>query len=382
VVNLSRMNKIRDLDPVAAIVTAEAGVILQKLHDVAAEAGFLFPMSMASEGSAEVGGAISTNAGGTAVLRYGNTRHLVLGLEAVLPDGNVISSLRKLVKDNTGYNLSQYLIGAEGTLGIVTAATLRLYPLLRQKLVLVAAIPDAKAALDLLADFRRAGAEYLSAFEIMSREALKLVTKHMPGTRFPGRDDAPWYLLIELGASSPLTPLRELAEEVAGDALARGKMLDAVVAESETQAKQFWHLRESIPDSLRAQGKGVHFDIALPLAGLAAFLDEVGATIAALKAGVTLMPFGHIGDGNLHYNMYAPKEIGAEAFAALKKQLQDIVFGEIERRHGSISAEHGIGVERKALLAATKSPAELAMMRAIKRALDPDNIMNPGKVFD
>lgn len=382
ILNLSHLNKIRHIDPVGAIVTAEAGVILQNLQNAAADAGFLFPLSMASEGSCQIGGAISTNAGGTAVLRYGNMRNLVLGIEAVLPNGEMISSLKKLVKDNTGYNLSQYFVGAEGTLGIVTAATLRLFPALRQKLTAVLALPSAEAALEVFSSFRAAGAEYLLAFEIMSRNAMQLAVKHIPGTRFPCADDKPWYVLIEFGSSAPDMPLRDLFETVATKAMERGKILDAVVAENMTQAKSFWHLREHIPDSLRKEGRGIHFDISLPLDRIVPFLHTTEKKINAVADGVVLMPFGHIGDGNLHYNMYPLNDPGPEKMALLKKQLQDIVYGEIAAHAGSISAEHGIGFEKKQLLAATKSPAELAMMRAIKHAIDPDNIMNPGKIFD
>ncbi len=382
VVNLSRMNKIRALDPIGSIMTVEAGAILKNVQDAAADAGFLFPLSMASEGSMQIGGAIGTNAGGTAVLRYGTMRNLVLGIEAVLPNGSVVSSLKKLVKDNTGYNLSQMLIGSEGTLGIVTVATLRLFPALRQSFTTVVAVPSAKAALDLFGAFRREGAEVLTSFEIMSLAALRLVMKHIPGVRFPGQDGAPYYLLIELGASSSAVPLSAMFENVATAGIEKGQILDAVIAESAAQARQFWHVREHIPEALRKQGNRIHFDIALPLEEIADFLVSTETLIKAEAPDIVPMPFGHIGDGNLHYNMYATGVRSAEDFAVLKARIQVIVFGEVDRRQGSISAEHGIGLERKAVLASIKSPIELELMRRIKRALDPDGIMNPGKIFD
>jgi FAD/FMN-containing dehydrogenase len=352
------------------------------LQDAAADAGFLFPLSMASEGSMQIGGAIGTNAGGTAVLRYGNTRNLVLGVEVVLPDGAVISNLKKLVKDNTGYNLTQLFIGSEGTLGIITAATMRLFPAQRNVFTAVVAVPSAAAALDLFAAFRHEGAEYLTSFEIMSLAAVRLVMKHIPNARFPGKDGAPYYLLIEFSASSPSVPLATLFENVVMTALNNGQAQDAVLAESAAQTKQFWHVREHIPDALRAQGNRMHFDIAVPLVEIADFLTVTGNLIGNIAPDIVLIPFGHIGDGNLHYNMYATTSRSAEEFAVLKHRIQDVVFGEVDRRQGSISAEHGIGAERKATLMATKPKTELDVMRRIKCALDPDNIMNPGKIFD
>jgi FAD/FMN-containing dehydrogenase len=381
-VSLSRMNTIRDIDAVGSVITAEAGVILQNLQDASHAAGFSFPLSIASQGSAQVGGLISTNAGGTAVLRYGNMRNLVLGIEVILPNGDVISNLKKLVKDNTGYNLASLFVGAEGTLGIVTAATLKLFPCLQQNLTAVLAIPKVEIALELLAAFRREADEYLTTFEIMSLEAMTLVMTQIPGSRFPGKADAPYYMLIEFGSSSPTVQLREVFERAALRALEDGKILDAVIAENTAQAKQFWHMREHISDALRRHGGGIHFDIALPLNQIAPFLNATGESIKKMDAGITLMPFGHIGDGNLHYNMYMPFGTEPQLFAAIKKRLQAIVFGEVGRRHGSISAEHGVGTERKAELIVYKSPAEMDVMRKIKHAMDPNLILNPGKIFD
>lgn len=382
VINLSRMNKVRELDVASSTMTVEAGMILQNAQETAAKAGFLFPLSMASQGSAEIGGAISTNAGGTAVLRYGNMRELVMGIEAVLPDGKIMAGLKKLPKDNTGYNLAHYFIGTEGTLGIITAATLRLFPELKQNLTAVMAIPDAAVALELLNAFRRECGEYLSAFEIMSHAALELVTRHIAGTRFPGRDDAPFYLLLELGSSSQNVPLRNLFEELASAALEKGQILDAVLAENTTQSKQFWYLREHIPEALRKEKTRIHFDISLPLPQIAGFLKNTEGLIKKVAPDVQPIPFGHIGDGNIHYNMYFREARTDDGFSTMKKKVRQIVFDEVNRLQGSISAEHGIGLERKAELKIYKAPLQIELMRKIKKSMDPDNLMNPGKIFD
>lgn len=380
--NLSRMNKIRNLDPVGSNVTVEAGVILQILQQTADEAGFLFPLSMASEGSATIGGTVACNAGGTAVLRYGNMRDLVLGLEVVLADGSIYAGLKRLRKDNAGYNLNHYFIGAEGTLGIITAAVLKLFPKPRQRVTAIAAIPDPATALDLLALFKAECAEHLTAFEIMSQGALALVIKNIPGTRLPCADAAPHYLLIELSSSGTGLPLREIFEQLAGRAMEEGKILDAAIAESGAQVREFWALREGIPPALRQEGRSIHFDISLPLDQIADFLEHAEVKIKAAMPEVTIIPFGHIGDGNMHYNMYVPGHLSDEAYLHCKRTIQDIVYGDVTLRHGSISAEHGIGVERKRELLKHRAAHDFDLMRQIKKALDPNNILNPGRIFD
>ena len=383
IINLSRMNKIRDMDSVGLIATVEAGVILENLHKATEDIGLMFPLWIASEGSAEIGGLISANAGGLSALRYGSMRQQVLGIEVVLPNGEIISELKTLAKDNTGYHLPSYFISAEGTLGIVTAATLRLYPVMRQKVTAVVAVPDIAVAFRLLSAFQRNAVEHLSAFEFMSQAALNLLVKNVNGTRFPSNtQDAPFYLLIELSSSSDLSPLRDIFEAVIAPALENGEVLDAVLAESETQTEQFWHAREHIPEALRHEKQRLHFDISLPLKSLADFMVKTGKLIHDEYPDVVLMPFGHLGDGNAHYNMYFSKLLDADQFPKAKKRIQEIVFSEVEVWQGSISAEHGVGIERKEVLAKVKSAVELDLMRKIKRTFDPDNLMNPGKIFD
>ena len=380
VIGLARMNRIRGIDKTASVATVEAGVILQTLQEAADAAGFLFPLSMASQGSAHIGGAISTNAGGTAVLRYGNTRNLVLGLEVVLPSGEIYAGLKTLRKDNMGYNLAQYFIGAEGTLGIVTAATVKLFPKYQQSLTAIAALPDPAAALELLGDFQNECGEYLSTFELMSAKAIELVLKNIPGTRLPG-SPAPYYVLIGLDSASKTVSLATMFETVTVKALQDGGISDAVVAESLTQGKQFWHLRENISEAIRKEVAAIHFDIALPMADIADFLMHADRRIKDIAPDIMLAPFGHLGDGNLHYNMCFARK--PDNFDALKAKIQDIVYEEVVKRDsGSLSAEHrNIGTDRKAMLARYKSPVEMDLMKKIKRAIDPDGIMNPGKVF-
>jgi FAD/FMN-containing dehydrogenase len=382
VVNLSRLNKIRAFDKAGSAVTTEAGVILQTLQEEADKAGFLFPLSMASQGSAQIGGAIATNAGGTAVLRYGNMRELVLGLEAVLPDGTIYAGLKNLPKDNTGYNLAQVFIGSEGTLGIITAAVLKLFPRMAQTVTGFAAVKNPQAAMELLARFRESCGEQLSAFEIISNATLKLVVKNIPGARLPCRDDTPYYILIELSSASPQIPLRDMFETALSAAMEKGDVTDAVIAENTAQAKQFWSLREHASEALRKEGPGAHFDISVPLAQIAEFLAEMESRVLALAPGIILAPFGHLGDGNIHYNMSLPPGMNDDARANLKKRAQELVYGEVTRRGGSISAEHGVGLERKAELLRTKPLETITLMRALKKTFDPAGIMNPGKIFD
>jgi FAD/FMN-containing dehydrogenase len=304
----------------------------------------------------------------------------VLGIEAVLPNGEIYSGLKNLIKDNAGYNLGRLLVGAEGTLGIITAATLKLFPELNQKITAVVAVETTEKALALLHHFQSQASEYLTAFEVMSREALKLVTQKIVGTRFPGDDDAPLYVLVEMGVTSPSLPLRAVMEECAAAALESGLIVDAVMAESDTQAGQFWHLREHIPEAVRKTGNSIHFDISLPTTAWADFMADMGSRIRTIAPDILLVPFGHLGDGNLHYNMCFEKT--PDHFADLKKKIKEMVYADIIKLKGSISAEHGIGLERKEELKQAREPHELALMKRIKLAFDPHNLMNPGKIFD
>lgn len=369
-INLSRMRKIRHIDPLNATLTAEAGCTLLEVQQAAQNAGMLFPLSMASEGSAQVGGFVSTNAGGTAVLRYGNTRQLVLGLEVVLPSGEIWQGLRGLRKDNMGYDLKQLFIGAEGTLGFVTAANVALFPQPKHRETMLFAIAHVDAALTLLHRFKEHTASAVTAFECISEAALSAVLKHIPGTRRPFAAEYPYYLLVECSVE------RAMLEPLLAEIFAAELVQDAVIAESLAQHQQFWHVRESISDALRQSGKGMHFDIALPISAIPAFIEATNAALMTRYPTLTIAPFGHIGDGNIHYNMVAP-----EVTPEMKQAVKAMVYDACIAHQGSISAEHGIGQERKAELYRYRSPLELQMMHSIKTAFDPHGLMNPGKVL-
>ena len=380
VVNLSRMNQLRELDAQGYTLTAEAGCILQTLQEKAAEAHRVFPLSMASEGSCELGGIISTNAGGTAVLHYGSMRAQVLGLEVVLPDGSVWHGLRKLHKDNTGYDMKQCFIGAEGTLGIITAATVKLYPEPREKVTAWLAVENMEVAQGLLAQFRAGLGDVITAFEVVSDECLQLVLEHVEGARAPLQGSYAYHLLVEAAISLPNVELRPAMENVLAEAMEQGKVADALIAESMQQAQALWHIREHISEAARKAGKGVHFDIAVPLADMARFVDEASPPILEQFPDIRILCFGHLGDGNVHFNLCLPASLTAEEIQTRKPALEKIVYAAVGALQGSFSAEHGIGQERMHLLDVYKSKEEMALMRAVKNALDPKNIMNPGKV--
>ena len=379
VISTERLNRIRALDPIDFTLTAEAGCVLATLQDAADDAGCLFPLSMASEGSCRIGGNLSTNAGGTNVLRYGNARDQVLGLEVVLPDGRVWNGLRALRKDNTGYDLKQLFIGAEGTLGIITAAVLKLFPKPREIHTALVAIPDPAAATAILAAAREASGDAVTACELIPRIGLDLDFAHLPGLRDPFDRPYPWYLLLELSSSRP-GGLRAALESVLHAALDRGNALDAVLAESGDQRKALWRLRESVPEAQRLEGASIKHDIAVAPSRVAELIHR--ATLAAEETlpGVRVVAFGHLGDGNIHFNLTQP--IGAEpqSFLAEWERINRIVHDIVVAMEGSISAEHGIGRLKIGELARTKSEVEIELMRRIKAAFDPAGIMNPGKV--
>jgi FAD/FMN-containing dehydrogenase len=381
VLSTARIDRIRTVDAVNDTITVEAGCTLAALQHAALAAERLFPLSLASEGSCTIGGNLSTNAGGTGVLRYGNARELCLGLEAVLPDGAVVSHLAGLRKDNTGYHWSDLLIGAEGTLGIVTAATLKLYPLPRARWTAWAAVSSPHDALRLLAFAQQRCGPTLTAFELVSDFALSLVEKHVPGSRAPFAERHPQGVLIEVSDHESEAHARGLLEGLLEEALEAGIVIDAVVAEDLARSRSLWALRENISEAQAAEGRNIKHDIALPISRLAEFVDSTDAALAAGFPGIRMVTFGHLGDGNLHYNVSPPVGMDETAFLALQPAINRVVHDAVAAHGGSISAEHGIGQLKRDDLARYKSPAEMAMMRAIKSALDPRGIMNPGKVL-
>jgi FAD/FMN-containing dehydrogenase len=375
--SLKRMNRIRDLSAPGMTLTAEAGVTLKQAQDAAAAEGFLFPLSLGSEGSCTIGGNISTNAGGNHVLRYGMMRALVLGLEVVLADGRVLPMLRSLHKDNTGYDLKQLFIGAEGTLGIVTAASLRLFTRPAQIVTAFTAVPSPTAALSLLGHMQSRTGGLLSSFELVSRPTLDLVLKNISNTRDPLSQPSPWYVLMEVsgGAGASLEVLTQSALE---EAMAQELVSDAVVAQSEAQARSFWHMRETISEAEKREGVSIKHDVSVPVASIPRFIEQATALVVKKFPGARPICFGHMGDGNLHFNFNAPPGKDAE-FSAQWDEMQLTVHDIVHRYSGSISAEHGIGEMKRDILPRYKSSEELDVMRAIKHALDPKNILNPGK---
>jgi FAD/FMN-containing dehydrogenase len=382
VMTLARMNKIIDVDPLNNTLTAEAGCVLANIQQAAADAGRLFPLSLGAEGSCQIGGNLSTNAGGVNVLRYGNTRDLVLGLEVVLPDGRIWNGLRGLRKDNTGYDLKHLFIGAEGTLGIITAATLKLFPRPAANATAWMAVRDPEAALQLLALMRRHCNDRITAFELISRHSLELVWRHVPGTRDPMAAPSPWYVLTELADAGDEQALRADLERALESALTEELVVDAVIAENRTQAQALWHMRESIPEGARQEPVMVYrHDIAVAVGRIPEFIREAQAALEKRFPGVRLICFGHLGDGNLHYNAYLPDRLRTDAAARDAHDVTATVYDIVQQYGGSFSAEHGIGLSKVAELAHYKSPVELDLMRTVKRALDPQGLLNPGKVL-
>ncbi len=379
VVSMSRLNRIRALDPEDFTIIVEAGCILAKVQEAAAEADRLFPLSLGAEGRCQIGGVISTNAGGTAVLRYGSMRDLVLGIEAVLPDGRIWNGLRRLRKDNTGYDVKQLFIGAEGTLGLVTAAVLKLFPRPRETVTGFAALPDAESAVALLARLRAATGDAVTSFELMARSAIDLAVAAIPGAADP-LPKAPWCVLIELSSSAQGLRLKELVETALAEAIEAGIALDATVAASEAQAKRLWHLREAIVEAQRLATPSIKHDVSVPVSAVPEMLALAGAAVEAVLPGTRPMPFGHVGDGNIHYNLLPPPGLSPEQFQAKAGALIRAVHDVIAAMGGSISAEHGLGQLRRDEILHYKSAVEMELMRRVKTALDPLGIMNPGKV--
>ncbi|GLU30253.1 FAD-binding oxidoreductase [Trinickia caryophylli] len=382
VVSLARMNRVRAIDTHNNTITVEAGVVLAQVQASALEAGRLFPLSLAAEGSCTIGGNLATNAGGTGVLRYGNTRELCLGLEVVTPQGEIWDGLRGLRKDNTGYDLRDLYIGAEGTLGIITAAVMKLHPLPAARVTALAGLASPHAALDFLALAQRYAGPLLTGFELMSEFCLKLVGRHFPQLRYPFDAPHAQTVLLELSDSESEAHARSLFERMMEAAIEEGLVEDAVVAENLSQTRAFWDLREHIPLAQAEEGLNIKNDIAVPISSIGRFIEETDAAIAAAVPGARMVTFGHLGDGNLHYNVQAPEGGDPKAFlAAHQSALNRIVNDNVHRHRGSISAEHGLGQLKIDEAARYKSPVEVALMRAVKTALDPLGLMNPGKVL-
>jgi FAD/FMN-containing dehydrogenase len=380
VLSLSRMKRIRDIDVPNASLTAEAGCVLADVQAAAREAGLLFPLSLAAEGSCTLGGNLATNAGGTQVLRYGNARELCLGLEVVTAAGEVWQGLSGLRKDNTGYDLRDLFIGSEGTLGIITAATMKLHPQPRERLTALAACQALDEAVALLGLARERAGDALTGFEVMNRASLALVARELPQLAQP-LAPAAWTVLLELSDAEGADHARQVFEGLLEAALERGCVQDAAIAQNLSQAQAFWHLRESIPLAQAQAGLNIKHDISLPVSALAGFVADMDAALAAYLPGIEVIDFGHLGDGNLHYNVQAPAGVEPAAFlAAHEAPINDLVYDAVQRCGGSISAEHGIGRLKREELARRKDPTALALMRAIKRALDPLDLLNPGRV--
>ena len=381
VLNLKRMNRILDIDKANQTITIEAGCILQTIQENAEAQGFLFPLSLGAEGSCMIGGNLATNAGGTNVLRYGNARDLCLGLEVVTAKGEVWNGLKGLRKDNTGYDLRDLFIGSEGTLGIITSAVMKLYPLPISQWTTLAATESITKTIALLNLFQKRATSLLTGFEMMTQESLVLNEKHFPQLKNPLSDKPPFTILIELSDHESEAHVRQLLETILEEAFAAEIITDAVIANSLAQANTFWHMREHITLAQAEEGANLKHDITIPLSSLDHFIEETDALVRSQFPGVRIINFGHLGDGNLHYNIAPPEGIDHKAFnSAHEKAIHALVYGQVERFHGSISAEHGVGQLKLADLRAHKGAVAHDLMKALKTALDPQNILNPHKV--
>jgi FAD/FMN-containing dehydrogenase len=380
ILSLQRLDKIRTVDPEGDTMIVEAGVTLLRAQEAAEAAGRLFPLSLASEGSCTIGGNLSTNAGGTAVIAYGNARELCMGLEVVLADGRVWNGLRQLRKDNTGYDLKNLFIGAEGTLGVITAAVLKLFPLPAARTTAFLAVPGPAEAMALLNAAKAGAGGTLTTFELMPRIGVDFVLRHAPGTRDPLSEPSPWYVLMEVAAQSA-AGLDEAVETFLGQALEDGLITDAALAGSLEQRKDFWKLREALSEVQRQEGGSIKHDVSVPLHAVPDFLAQATATVEAMIPGCRPIPFGHLGDGNIHFNVSQPVGADKDGFIARWDEVNHAVHAIVTQMHGSISAEHGIGRLKRYLLPGVKDPVELALMKTLKATLDPQRILNPGAVL-
>ncbi|PHM21218.1 MAG: hydroxyacid dehydrogenase [Curvibacter sp. PD_MW3] len=382
VLSLTRLNKVRALDAGNLTITVDAGCVLQSLQEECEKAGFLFPLSLASEGSCTIGGNLGTNAGGTQVVRYGNTRELCLGLEVVTAQGEVWNGLTGLRKDNTGYDLRHLFIGSEGTLGVITGATMKLYPMPKAQLTAFAAVPSLEDAVKLLGLAHQHLSSGLTGFEVMGQFALSLVAKHFPQQRVPFWQESPWCVVLENSDNESEAHARECFERLLEAAMEAGHVTDAVVAESMAQAHALWHIRESIPLAQAEEGLNIKHDISINVSRIPEFVNETNALLLERFPGARLVTYGHLGDGNLHYNVQAPEGDDQARFLNEEEApMNELVYEVVDRYNGSISAEHGIGSLKADKLAHHKSPVALGLMRSIKQALDPQNLMNPNRVL-
>jgi len=381
VLSLRRLNRVRQIDAANYSMIIEAGCTLAEAQAAAREADRLFPLSLGSEGTAQIGGNLSTNAGGTAVLRYGMMRDLVLGLEVVLADGRVLHALKSLRKDNTGYDVKSLFIGAEGTLGVITAACLKLFPKPADAATALVAIDSPQHALDLLARLRTAAGDQVTSFELMPRLAVELTVRHVPGVADPLDQNTPWYLLIELSSPNPRQELTNLLTAALEDAAAGGTITNAMLATSIGQAQAMWKLRETVPEAQRRHGASLKHDVSVPVSAIPTLIEEGSALVRRLAPEGEVIPYGHAGDGNLHFNVSQRPESDIKSFVARGPVLELAMFDLVESLGGSISAEHGIGRLKAAEFARRADPVELALMHVLKRALDPNGILNPGKVL-
>jgi FAD/FMN-containing dehydrogenase len=380
VLSTERLDRVRELDAVNATITVEAGCILKSVNDAANAADLTFPLSLPSEGSCRIGGNLGTNAGGTGVLRYGNARDLVLGLEVVLADGRVWNGLKGLRKDNSGYDLKHLFVGSEGTLGIITAAVLKLFPKPHAKTTAFIACPTARSALDTFARLRQGAGDTLTAFELLPRFAIDIVMKHGRGAVRPLAGDHAWYALVGLSSPDREADLQGRLETVLGGAIEVGLVEDATIGSSEAQNRALWHLREALSEAQGAEGGSIKHDVSVPVSRVADFIETASAACEAAMPGVRVLPFGHVGDGNIHFNLAQPIGMDRAAFLGEWERFNRIVHDIVASMNGSIAAEHGIGLIKRDELTRYKDPVALELMRTLKQALDPANILNPGKV--
>ena len=387
VLSLNRMNRILEVDPIGYTMTVEAGVVLETIQEAAASHDRLFPLSLAAQGSCTIGGNLSTNAGGVQVLKFGNARQLVLGIEVVTPQGEIWNGLRALKKDNTGYDLRDLYLGAEGTLGIITRAVLKLWPRPKDTATAWIAVPSPEAAVELLSGAHAASEDNVTSCELMSRQGIDLVLRHIPGSVDPLAERHEWYVLMEWASTRARRPganatgLAEKMEGYLGEALEAGQVLDAAIAQNEAQARAFWALRENHSESQKREGPSIKHDISVSVSKIPAFMTEGLAAMKRALPECRPVPFGHVGDGNLHFNCQSPPGWDKTHFMAHADAISGAVYDLVVSHGGSISAEHGIGQLKVDELAHYRSRVELDTMRTIKRALDPDNLMNPGKII-